>query len=78
MHEVGISERTLEEVFFEMTEPVTHRSTVTPEPGGCDEHRHDEPADRNPVLRSTRAELLRLRKWPAVWVTLGAWLRDER
>jgi ABC-2 type transport system permease protein len=28
----------------------------------------------NPVLRSTRAELLRLRKWPAVWVTLGAWL----
>jgi ABC-2 type transport system permease protein len=28
----------------------------------------------NPVLRSTRAELLRLRRWPAVWVTLGAWL----
>ena len=28
----------------------------------------------NPVLRSTHAELLRLRKWPAVWVTLGAWL----
>jgi hypothetical protein len=26
------------------------------------------------VLRSTRAELLRLRKWPAVWVTVGAWL----
>ena len=26
------------------------------------------------MLRSTRAELLRLRKWPAVWVTLGAWL----
>jgi ABC-type transport system involved in multi-copper enzyme maturation permease subunit len=26
------------------------------------------------VLRSTRAELLRLRKWPAVWVTIGAWL----
>ncbi len=24
--------------------------------------------------RSTRAELLRLRKWPAVWITLGAWL----
>lgn len=23
---------------------------------------------------STRAELLRLRKWPAVWVTIGAWL----
>jgi ABC-type transport system involved in multi-copper enzyme maturation permease subunit len=28
----------------------------------------------NPVLRSTHAELLRLRTWPAVWVTLGAWL----
>jgi ABC-2 type transport system permease protein len=26
------------------------------------------------VLDSTRAELLRLRKWPAVWVTIGAWL----
>ncbi len=26
------------------------------------------------VLNSTRAELLRLRKWPAVWVTIGAWL----
>jgi ABC-2 type transport system permease protein len=26
------------------------------------------------VINSTRAELLRLRKWPAVWVTLGAWL----
>jgi ABC-2 type transport system permease protein len=28
----------------------------------------------NPVLNSTRAEMLRLRKWPAVWVTIGAWL----
>lgn len=28
----------------------------------------------NAILRSTRAELLRLRRWPAVWVTLGAWL----
>jgi ABC-type transport system involved in multi-copper enzyme maturation permease subunit len=27
----------------------------------------------NAILRSTRAELLRLRRWPAVWVTLGAW-----
>lgn len=26
------------------------------------------------VLNSTRAELLRLRKWPAVWVAVGAWL----
>jgi ABC-type transport system involved in multi-copper enzyme maturation permease subunit len=26
------------------------------------------------VVHSTRAELLRLRKWPAVWVTIGAWL----
>ncbi|HWJ67001.1 MAG TPA: ABC transporter permease [Nocardioides sp.] len=26
------------------------------------------------TARSTRAELLRLRAWPAVWITLGAWL----
>jgi ABC-2 type transport system permease protein len=26
------------------------------------------------IGRSTRAELLRLRKWPAVWITLGTWL----
>jgi ABC-type transport system involved in multi-copper enzyme maturation permease subunit len=25
------------------------------------------------VLASARAELLRMRKWPAVWVTIGAW-----
>jgi ABC-2 type transport system permease protein len=25
------------------------------------------------VLDSTRAELLRLRRWPAVWITVGAW-----
>ncbi|GAB3241792.1 ABC transporter permease [Kineosporia babensis] len=28
----------------------------------------------NAILNSARAELLRLRKWPAVWVTLVAWL----
>lgn len=28
----------------------------------------------NDLMNSTRAEILRLRKWPAVWVTLGAWL----
>jgi ABC-2 type transport system permease protein len=28
----------------------------------------------NDLMSSTRAELLRMRKWPAVWVTLGAWL----
>jgi ABC-2 type transport system permease protein len=28
----------------------------------------------NTVIASARAELLRLRKWPAVWVTLSAWL----
>ena len=28
----------------------------------------------NALINSTRAELLRMRKWPAVWVTLGAWL----
>ena len=27
----------------------------------------------NDLINSTRAELLRLRKWPAVWVTVGAW-----
>jgi ABC-2 type transport system permease protein len=26
------------------------------------------------TISSTRAELLRLRKWPAVWVTIGAWM----
>lgn len=26
------------------------------------------------TMRSTRAELLRMRRWPAVWVTLGAWV----
>lgn len=26
------------------------------------------------TLRSTRSELMRLRAWPAVWITLGAWL----
>jgi ABC-2 type transport system permease protein len=28
----------------------------------------------NPVTASVRAELMRLRKWPAVWVTLTSWL----
>jgi len=27
----------------------------------------------NAIVDSTKAELLRLRKWPAVWVVLGAW-----
>ncbi len=26
------------------------------------------------LINSMRAELLRMRKWPAVWVTLGAWI----
>lgn len=26
------------------------------------------------ILDSTRAELLRLRRWPAVWITVGAWI----
>ena len=26
------------------------------------------------TVRSTRAELTRLRAWPAVWITLGTWL----
>jgi hypothetical protein len=26
------------------------------------------------AVASTRAELMRLRKWPAVWVTIGAWM----
>ena len=28
----------------------------------------------NALISSTRAELLRLRKWPALWVILGVWL----
>ena len=32
------------------------------------------PTTTDAVRDSTRAELLRLRKWPAVWVTIGAWL----
>jgi len=28
----------------------------------------------NGIVDSTRAELLRLRKWPAVWIVVGAWL----
>jgi ABC-2 type transport system permease protein len=28
----------------------------------------------NAVIASTRAELLRLRRWPAVWVTVSAWM----
>jgi ABC-2 type transport system permease protein len=31
----------------------------------------------NPIasaIAGTRAELLRLRKWPAVWITIGAWM----
>jgi ABC-2 type transport system permease protein len=28
----------------------------------------------NALLASTRAELLRLRKWPALWVMVGVWL----
>ena len=27
-----------------------------------------------PLINSSRAELLRLRRWPAVWVTLGVWV----
>lgn len=27
----------------------------------------------NDLMNSTRAELLRMRKWPAVWITIGAW-----
>ena len=26
------------------------------------------------TIASTRAELLRLRRWPAVWITVGAWM----
>ena len=39
----------------------TTKSTATPPIG-------------NPVVHSARADFLRLRKWPAVWVTVGAWL----
>ena len=68
VHEVGSVERTLEEVFFEMTRNELEEA---------DEHvRHDAPRTRAMTARSRAlgAELLRLRKWPAVWVTIGAWL----
>jgi len=42
-------------------------STLTLDPGPTR-------AVSRPVWNSTRADLLRLRKWPAVWVTIGAWL----
>jgi ABC-type transport system involved in multi-copper enzyme maturation permease subunit len=28
----------------------------------------------NAMIASTKAELLRLRKWPAMWITVGAWM----
>ena len=28
----------------------------------------------NTLTRTVRAELFRLRRWPAVWVTIAAWL----
>ena len=28
----------------------------------------------NALVASTRAELLRLRRWPALWVLLGVWV----
>ena len=34
--------------------------------------RRGRPGTGTGVLRSTRAELLRLRRWPALWVTVGA------
>ena len=43
--------------------------------------RHDDELDEvakvstmTSSIASTRAELLRLRKWPAVWITVGAWM----
>ena len=56
VHEIASVERTLEEVFFEMTTQRTGERVM------------------NDLMNSTRAELLRLRKWPAVWVTIGAWM----
>lgn len=46
---------------------MTHtRTTTTPRPTGS--------GLMAASLRSTRSELVRLRAWPAVWITLGAWL----
>src|SRR4029078_6992114 len=45
-----------------------------------DDRQRDEGAEghggnpMNTAIASTSAELLRLRKWPAVWVTISAWL----
>ncbi len=66
VHEVTPAERSLEEVFFEMTstDPMSRE-------GACVMSTITAPAD---IGRATRAEMLRLRKWPAVWITLGTWL----
>ncbi|WP_134321664.1 ABC transporter permease subunit [Cumulibacter soli] len=36
--------------------------------------RHHRPTGSSGILRVARAELLRLRRWPAVWVTVATWL----
>ena len=80
VHEVGSVERTLEEVFFEMTRTETRRAGGSAMSAATEamtdttsEGKDDDQRDRE-HLASTKAELLRLRKWPAVWVTIGAWL----
>ena len=81
VHEVGSVERTLEEVFFEMTRTERQRAG-----GSAMNAMTESMTDATTVkgstmtsaigstLASAQAELLRLRKWPAVWVTIGAWL----
>ena len=44
--------------------------TTTTRPGTAT----SSPSPLAATARSTRAELMRLRGWPAVWITLGAWL----
>ncbi len=57
-----------------MNHPTKPLATLAPPRGPRMSATLTPPARTPAVLRSARAELLRLRKWPAVWVTTGAWL----
>jgi ABC-2 type transport system ATP-binding protein len=87
VYEVAPLERSLEEVFFELT---TSTPAVAPAPRQTTTKAMTMAEERamstattdlarpgrtsTGLLSSTRAELLRLRSWPAVWVTLGVWM----
>ena len=73
--EIRAAERSLEEVFFEMTASRTHTRR---EGAHLHEHRrrtrrHRGPADRHRPQHPRRVAAPD-EQWPAVWITLGAWL----